>query len=404
MSEARITAVTPKAPATPSAAAKRQSSASQSGAATADPFAAMLAQSVEALDARTGPQVGSDSADEQASGQGASDETTPSASDSAAPIAPASTGDALTARDVQAPLDPSDLTKELALEGTQPADTNALAAGPQSTATNAGAQPSGPGTARSSQRIGSALNTGTAAAQRADAADKASLPANGKGDPAASNTQAEAPLATAQLHASSELPERLAERFAERFEAAGAAHSSGVSSGQAGVGAASGNNGFAAQRYESAAPQPHFSIATPLDAPDWPAQLGQVVRVMSRDTLSSAQLRVHPAELGPIEVRLAIEGDRAQIDFTASSSETRALLEAHMPKLREALESTGLQLSQTSVQSGPQGDRRQFDSPAFGENNGSGRGNGAQQDNATAQSVTEIRIGARAERIVDVFV
>lgn len=407
MSEARINSVTPKAPATGSAAPKRQGSASQSAAA--DPFAAMLAQSVDALDARSGPQVESESADEQAANQGASAETAPGATESAASTALAGAADAQTTRDAQTPRDASALTKELALEGTQRVDAQALAAGPHSAASDAGTQFTEQAAARSSaRRIGSALNSGsgTAAAQRADAATKAGAPGNGERPAAAGEAQAEAPLATALLHASSAMPERLAERFAERLDAAGAAQSANTSSAPSGVGAAavSGSNGFAVQRYEAASPLPQFNIPAPLDTPAWPVQLGQVVRVMSRDELSSAQLRVHPAELGPIEVRLAIEGDRAQIDFTAASPETRALLEAHMPRLREALESTGLQLQQTSVQSGPQGDARQFDPSASGRSDGSGRGTGRQQDEAPAQAVTEIRIGARAERMVDVFV
>lgn len=407
MSESRITNVTPKAPSAPAANARRPGHATQPGAA--DPFAAMLAQSVESLQASGGNEAGAAGTD----AQGASDSTAADAAmatntGEANTTASAAAAAATDAREGGAAVDAAALTKELALDQAQRLDPNAIAAGPHTADGNANARAGEPTSGRlpgARRYAGNAANTLTAAntaTERGNAAVKAD--ANAATDPADAARALEVGLqrAIGQANPAAEL----SERFADRLEAATAATSAShaPAPGAAGTQASSGtHNGFGVQSYEATPSTGTFSIAAPLDTPAWPEQFGHVVRLMSRDEISSAEVRVHPAELGPIEVRLAIEGDRAEISFSASSAETRALLEAHMPKLREALESSGLQLSQTSVQSGPQRDTSQPDSSAFGQSGGNDQGNGTGRNDATADTVNEVRIGRRTDRMVDVF-
>jgi flagellar hook-length control protein FliK len=76
---------------------------------------------------------------------------------------------------------------------------------------------------------------------------------------------------------------------------------------------------------------------------------------MVGNNLNGAKLEVNPAQLGPIEVRIAVQGNQAQITLTAHSTLTRDALEASSPKLREMLGAQGfahvsVDISQRSFQ------------------------------------------------------
>src|SRR6202035_144023 len=57
--------------------------------------------------------------------------------------------------------------------------------------------------------------------------------------------------------------------------------------------------------------------------------------------LTSAKLQVNPPALGPIEVRIALQGGHAQVWFMSHSAVTRDALESTSPKLREMLGAQG---------------------------------------------------------------
>jgi flagellar hook-length control protein FliK len=68
---------------------------------------------------------------------------------------------------------------------------------------------------------------------------------------------------------------------------------------------------------------------------------------MLDSNLTSAKLQVNPVDLGPIEVRIAVQGDHAQVWLTIHSALTRDALESSSAKLREMLGAQGF--AQVSV-------------------------------------------------------
>jgi len=76
---------------------------------------------------------------------------------------------------------------------------------------------------------------------------------------------------------------------------------------------------------------------------------------MMDSNLTSAKLQVNPPALGPIEVRIALQGGHAQVWFTSHSAVTRDALESSSPQLREMLGAQGfgqvsVDISQRSFQ------------------------------------------------------
>ena len=87
------------------------------------------------------------------------------------------------------------------------------------------------------------------------------------------------------------------------------------------------------------------SLATPAMAPEFRAQLGVQVSMLARDGVQHAELRLNPAEMGPISVQIALNGTQAQIDFGADSATTRQIIESGLPELAAALRDAGLTLA-----------------------------------------------------------
>lgn len=88
---------------------------------------------------------------------------------------------------------------------------------------------------------------------------------------------------------------------------------------------------------------------------------------MAEQRVGHAQLRVSPDHLGPIDVRLQLDGTRVTAEFVSASAEVRQSLEASVGRLRDLLDQQGLQLAHTDVgggQSGGSGQRKVADPDA----------------------------------------
>ena len=101
-----------------------------------------------------------------------------------------------------------------------------------------------------------------------------------------------------------------------------------------------------------------------------PQALADKVSVMVDQNMTGAKLQVNPPELGPIEVRISVQGNRAEVWLSAHSPVTRDALEAGSPKLREMLGGQGfgqvsVDVSQRSFQERtPQSQAYQWTPPA----------------------------------------
>jgi flagellar hook-length control protein FliK len=90
-------------------------------------------------------------------------------------------------------------------------------------------------------------------------------------------------------------------------------------------------------------------VQAPLGSPLWGNEFASRVVAMVREDLAEAEIHVNPQDLGPIEVKIRIEGDRLHAQFGAVSAEAREALTANLHRLREMLAGDGLQLGQAFV-------------------------------------------------------
>jgi flagellar hook-length control protein FliK len=108
-----------------------------------------------------------------------------------------------------------------------------------------------------------------------------------------------------------------------------------------------------------------LSLPTPVNSPEFRADLSMQVSLLARDGVQTAELHLNPAEMGPVSIQIVMEGNQARVDFGADVAATRAAIEAGMPELASALLDAGFTLAGGGVsqhakgQGQPDGEHRQ---------------------------------------------
>lgn len=92
-----------------------------------------------------------------------------------------------------------------------------------------------------------------------------------------------------------------------------------------------------------------FVVESPAGSTDWNNQVGDRIRWMGRVNIQSAELKLHPAELGTVEIKITTEDDQTKVSFLTGTTAAKEVIEASLPKLRDLLASSGLQLEQSDV-------------------------------------------------------
>jgi flagellar hook-length control protein FliK len=93
-------------------------------------------------------------------------------------------------------------------------------------------------------------------------------------------------------------------------------------------------------------------------APQFTDEVGEQVRVFVSNGLQEARLQLTPAELGRVQITINTEGDNARVVFVAETAVARDLLDQSMPRLREMLQQSGIQLAHGDVSDQTESQRR----------------------------------------------
>ncbi len=99
-------------------------------------------------------------------------------------------------------------------------------------------------------------------------------------------------------------------------------------------------------------PSPVLPLGVPLNHANWDQALGDRIQwLISQGAQAgqSAQIKLNPAHLGPMEVRIQVRDDQANVQFTATHAVVREALEAALPRLREMLGASGVELVDVDI-------------------------------------------------------
>ncbi|MGV7173648.1 flagellar hook-length control protein FliK [Xanthomonas axonopodis] len=137
---------------------------------------------------------------------------------------------------------------------------------------------------------------------------------------------------------------------------------------------------------------PIFS-ASPTPTPDLGSDnfddaIGARMSWLADQKIGHAHIKVTPNEMGPVEVRLHLEGDKVNASFTAANADTRQALEQSLPRLREMLGQNGFQLGQADV-------GQQQQQSAGNRNGGNDSGNGLTLDDAPPVGIPSVVLRQR---------
>jgi flagellar hook-length control protein FliK len=86
-------------------------------------------------------------------------------------------------------------------------------------------------------------------------------------------------------------------------------------------------------------------LGAPLASPEFASQFGTQVALFVRQGVQHARLQLNPAELGPVQVQITLDGSAATVQLVADQALTRQALEQAMPVLAGSLREAGLTLA-----------------------------------------------------------
>ncbi|MGO1463400.1 MAG: flagellar hook-length control protein FliK [Oleiphilaceae bacterium] len=121
------------------------------------------------------------------------------------------------------------------------------------------------------------------------------------------------------------------------------------------------------------------SLDVPVNHAEWGDKLMGKLSWLTAKNLSVAEIHLTPPDMGPMEVRVRVQNDQANITVHAANPVVRDQLELHSHRLRDMLGEQGLDLARFDVSSNSQNQSGEQDGT---EGDGSSPGSGSLQPGA----------------------
>jgi flagellar hook-length control protein FliK len=135
------------------------------------------------------------------------------------------------------------------------------------------------------------------------------------------------------------------------------------------------------------------SVPTPVGQPQWSQAVGEKVLWLAAQNISSAEINLHPQDLGPVQVKVSVNQDQANVTFTSHHAVVREVLDQNLNRLRDMFSEQGLNLVNVDV-SDRSFQRQQNDGK---EHQGQGSSGGSETEEETLVAVSTIT----SQRLVD---
>lgn len=155
--------------------------------------------------------------------------------------------------------------------------------------------------------------------------------------------------------------------------------------------------------------QPAATVATapvlsqPLGTHEWQQSLSQHITLFTKQGQQTAELRLHPEDLGQVQISLKLDDNQAQLQMVSAHSHVRAALEAALPVLRTSLAENGIQLSQSSVSSESFAGQQQSSSQQHQASRSGNTGGFNEESDELLPVPAALQSAARGNGAVDIF-
>ncbi len=91
------------------------------------------------------------------------------------------------------------------------------------------------------------------------------------------------------------------------------------------------------------------SVPVPVGQPQWSQAVGEKVLWLAAQNVSSAEINLHPKDLGPIQVRVSVNQEQTTVSFTSQHAVVREVLDQNLNRLRDMFSEQGLNLVNVDV-------------------------------------------------------
>lgn len=115
------------------------------------------------------------------------------------------------------------------------------------------------------------------------------------------------------------------------------------------------------------------SLNVPFNQAGWDKALGERVQWMIGQGIQRANIKLNPAHLGPMEIRIQVQNDQASVQFTSVHGVVRDAVEAALPRLRDMFDNAGVELTDVDVSGQPFAEQQQAATDGQGGSGNAGR-------------------------------
>lgn len=98
-------------------------------------------------------------------------------------------------------------------------------------------------------------------------------------------------------------------------------------------------------------------IQQALTHPQWGNELADRILILSKQNIQQAQIRINPPNLGPLELRISVQNEQANVSFVSNHVQVRDAIESAIPRLREMFADNGFQSLDVDISSNKHGDK-----------------------------------------------
>lgn len=139
---------------------------------------------------------------------------------------------------------------------------------------------------------------------------------------------------------------------------------------------------------------PQAEIVETFARPQWSQGMGKQILWMVNQNISSAEIRLNPAHLGPIEVLVDMKDDQVNVMLSSRHAIVREAMEQALPKLREMLEANGFNLAETDVSQQSFGQQREHNMESNHRNKTNRHADRAVISEANSQPANQVAMSA----------
>jgi flagellar hook-length control protein FliK len=91
------------------------------------------------------------------------------------------------------------------------------------------------------------------------------------------------------------------------------------------------------------------AVPVPVGQPQWSQAVSEKVLWLAAQNVSSAEINLHPKDLGPIQVKVSVNQEQATVSFTSQHAVVREVLDQSLNRLRDMFSEQGLNLVNVDV-------------------------------------------------------